>query len=145
MPTSPLRIAIVHQNADTRNTLRCAALQLGHTIGYEGDSAREFIERAHTTLPDLILIQDRLADGSGIAALHEVCREEPIPAILVLNNQDGPLLEPSEMDFVLAVLHEPVRSPDLIPLIPLVMRQFIQQQELRERIALLEKQMDEGT
>lgn len=141
MPTSSLRIAIVHQNADIRNTLHGAVLHLGHTIGYEGDSCREFIEHARTTRPDLILIQDHLGDGSGIAALQKVCCEGLIPAILVRKEHGGPLLEPG--DLVLDVLHEPIRTADLTPLIPLVMQQFMQRHELQERIALLQQQMDE--
>lgn len=143
MPDGPLQIAIVHQNANTRNILQGAVLQMGHTVCFLGGSGRELIEHACNPRPDLIILQARLPEGSGIDVLAEVCGEEAIPIILLLNRQDEPFVEPADAPPVLAVLPEPIRSTDLIPLIPLVMQQFAQQQKLRKGIAELEKQMNE--
>lgn len=144
MTESPLQIAIIHQNARTRSSLYGAVLQEGHTVCFEGASCRELVDHAPGMRPDLVILQERLPDGSGIEALGELDTEEAVPVILVADHHDEDFLESPHAPPILAVLHEPARSSDLIPLIPLIMQQFAQQQMLRQQIAQMKRQIEEA-
>lgn len=130
MPSNDLQIAIVHQSADICNILYGAVSQLGHSVCLHASTGRALIDAAGTHNLDLIIVQETLPDMDGLQAVQEFCGGEDIPTIVVLDARNGRLLEQEGAKNVLGVLQEPVRSSDLIPVIPLVMQRFEKLQEL---------------
>ncbi len=48
----------------------------------------EAIRRAEEKCPDLITVDERLDDGSGIAAIRHICRDKAIPVIFITASPD---------------------------------------------------------
>lgn len=136
-----LKVAIAHSNAGTRHVLHTAIAQLGHAVCVHAGTGAELIDSSQR--PDLVIVQETLPDRDGLQAVREACGDVAIPTILVLDPKDGRQLVQPEAANVLAVLHEPVRSSDLIPVIPLVMQRFAELQALRKEIADLSQPLEE--
>lgn len=93
MPDNRLQIAIVHSNAETRNTLHAAVSQLGHAICLDAADARDFVEQARKRQPDLIIVQELLQDKNALEAVKEVAGDAAIPTIVIIDGHNGVLLE----------------------------------------------------
>jgi AmiR/NasT family two-component response regulator len=139
MPDHSLQIAIVHSSAETRNTLHAAVSHLGHAVCLHAADAREFVEQAQKCRPDVIIVQEFLPDANGLEAANDVAGDDAIPMIVIIDRHNGVLLESRDSANVLAVLQEPVRSVDLMPIVPLAVQHFNRLQALRESIALFKE------
>lgn len=136
-----LQIAIVHQDAETHHRLHTAVAQQGHSVCLHAGSGRELIEAAQQ--PELIVIQEFLADMPGLQAVQQACGNMAVPLIVAVDRNDGaPLDEPNGHN-IFAVVWEPVGASDLIPLIPMVTHRFDQLQGIQQRIEHLQKELDE--
>lgn len=54
------------------------------------DSQQSAIAAADVRCPDLITADDRLVEGSGIAAVAHICRSKIIPVVYILGDPDSP-------------------------------------------------------
>lgn len=133
MTKPPLRVAIAHEHAETRNALHAAVVALGHTVQAHARDGTELKELIGRYRPDLVIVQETLPDISGLEAVREIWGEGAIPMIVVLDRHNGRLLDLPGASDVLAVLQEPVRSADLIPVIPLAIERFAELRDLRKR------------
>lgn len=143
MSEQRLQVALCHQSAESRNTLHAAVSRLGHDVCFHSGTGRELVEQSRLSPPDLIIVQQSLPDMNGRQAAKRAAGETAIPTVVVLDRHDGCLLDDPDSDNVLAVLQEPVRVSDLIPVIPLAMKHFQRLQELQESIALLKVALGE--
>ena len=57
--------------------------ELGFTSSAKAASQSQAIQLAEDMCPDLITADDRLSDGSGIAAVRHICRHEAIPVLFI--------------------------------------------------------------
>lgn len=57
--------------------------ELGFTSSARAASQSQAIQLAEDMCPDLITADDRLSDGSGIAAVRHICRHEAIPVLFI--------------------------------------------------------------
>lgn len=51
-------------------------------------SQREAIRMAEEHCPDLITADDRIADGSGLAAVRHICRNRAIPVVFITGDRE---------------------------------------------------------
>src|SRR5438094_10040758 len=58
----------------------------GMTVVAEASGVAEAVERAKTTLPDVIVMDVRLADGSGIEATREIRAARPGTKVVMLTS-----------------------------------------------------------
>lgn len=142
MTERALEVAIIHQCAETRNTLHAAVSQLGHKVCYFADNGREFVERARARRPDLAIVQRRLPDMDGLQAVHDA--GGAIPAILVIAPADPGLPTGAAIDGVQGILQTPVRTPDVLPAIALATQQMSRLEALRTGIKQLATTVDDA-
>lgn len=57
--------------------------ELGYTTVVTVDTESAAVASATTHCPDLIVADERLADGSGIAAIRVICAERHVPFVFV--------------------------------------------------------------
>jgi CheY-like chemotaxis protein len=57
--------------------------ELGYTTSAKAESQLQAIRLAEQKCPDLITADDRLFDGSGIAAVRHICRHQAIPVLFI--------------------------------------------------------------
>ncbi len=69
----PLRVMLVDDHEVVRNGVKALLEdEEGITIAAEAGGVKEAIERAEWARPDVIVMDVRLADGSGIEATREI-------------------------------------------------------------------------
>ena len=81
----PLRIMIVDDHEVVRDGIKALlAEEEGLTIAGEAGGVREAIERVESARPDVVVMDIRLPDGSGIDATREIRARLPNTQVLVL-------------------------------------------------------------
>ena len=81
----PLRIMIVDDHEVVRDGIKALlAEEEGLTIAGEAGGVREAIERAEWARPDVVVMDIRLPDGSGIDATREIRARLPNTRVLML-------------------------------------------------------------
>src|SRR5262249_27658564 len=78
-----LRIAIAADGPRGRANYGHPIVQRGHRLTSAAETGRELVEGCRAARPDLIVTDIKMPDMEGIEAVAEICRDEPIPVILV--------------------------------------------------------------
>ncbi|TME81060.1 MAG: response regulator transcription factor, partial [Chloroflexi bacterium] len=83
--TLPLRVMIVDDHEVVRNGVRALLEEAGGmSVAGEAATVREAVERAEWARPDVVVMDVRLADGSGIEATREIRAKLPKTQVLML-------------------------------------------------------------
>jgi response regulator NasT len=135
----PLRIAIADDELDMREYLQETLTDLGHRVVVVAVTGQELVEKCRAQRPDLVLTDIKMPDMDGIDAARQLCRDGPIPVILISAYHDGELIERAQADHILAYLVKPIKQADLEPAIAIALRRFEQFQELRQQAADLQQ------
>ncbi len=137
---------------------------LGHEVVCVAQTGKELVAFCRASRPDLIITDIKMPDMDGIDACREICREEPVPVILVSAHDDPEFLARANENHVLAYLIKPIKRQDLQPAIQIAvrrneefhtmrkeasnLRQALQDRKLIERakgILMKRSRLDEGT
>lgn len=138
----PSSILLAHPDGMRRAELLGDLEALGHRVAAQAATAAELTTRARGADVEVIVTAAQFGDGTGTAALLEVARTEPRPAIVITEETERGRLEEALRDHVMGFLVEPIDRSDLGPLIHLVRERFAEFQELREQVADLESALD---
>jgi two-component system, NarL family, response regulator DevR len=114
--TPPLRVLLVDDHEVVRSGI-AALLKATDDIVVAGEagSVREAIEEAERTRPDVVVMDVRLADGSGIEATREIRAQRPKTQVLMLTSfADDEALFASIMAGASGYVLKQVRSGELI-------------------------------
>jgi two-component system, response regulator PdtaR len=130
--SSTLRIAIADDEPDMRDYFQDILPRLGHSVVALAKNGRELVERCRAVQPDLVITDIKMPEIDGIDAAIRLCRERPVPVILVSAYQNAALIERAETDHVMGYLVKPIKQGDLVPTIALAMHRFSQFQALRQ-------------
>ena len=112
----PLRVMLVDDHEVVRDGIR-AMLQPEDDIYVtaEAGTVRESIDEADRTHPDVVVMDVRLADGSGIEATREIRAKHPDTKVLMLTSfADDEALFASIMAGAAGYVLKQVRSGDLV-------------------------------
>jgi two-component system, NarL family, response regulator DevR len=114
--TTPLRVLLVDDHEVVRSGI-AALLKATDDIVVAGEagSVREAIEEADRTRPDVVVMDVRLADGSGIEATREIRARRPNTQVLMLTSfADDEALFSSIMAGASGYVLKQVRSGELV-------------------------------
>ena len=114
--TPPLRVLLVDDHEVVRNGI-AALLKSTDDIVVAGEagSVREAIDEAERTRPDVVVMDVRLADGSGIEATREIRARRPKTQVLMLTSfADDEALFASIMAGASGYVLKQVRSGELV-------------------------------
>lgn len=138
-----LRIAVADDERDMRDFFQEFLPPLGHTVVAVATTGRELVERCRALRPDLVITDIKMPDMDGIEAASALCKDQPVPIILVSAYHDAKLLARAEEDHVLAYLVKPIKDTDLGPAITIALRRFEQFQALRRETADLRQALED--
>jgi len=127
-----LRIAVADDELDMRDFFERMLKRLGHKVVSVAENGRELVEHCREQNPDLVITDIKMPEMDGIDAATEICRERPVPVILVSAHHDAALIDRAEADSVLAYLIKPIGPDDLVPAIAIATRRFEELQALRK-------------
>src|SRR5438045_4413419 len=112
----PLRVMIVDDHEVVRNGVK-ALLEEAGGMSVAGEAAKvsEAIERAEWARPDVVVMDVRLADGSGIEATREIRAKLPKTQVLMLTTfADDEALFASIMAGAAGYVLKQIKGGDLI-------------------------------
>src|SRR5207245_1109063 len=112
----PLRVMIVDDHEVVRNGIKALLEdESGISVAAEAGGAKEAIERAEWARPDVIVMDVRLADGSGIEATREIRARLPKTQVLMLTTfGDDEALFASIMAGAAGYVLKQIKGADLV-------------------------------
>jgi two-component system, NarL family, response regulator DevR len=112
----PLRVMIVDDHEVVRNGIKALLEgEPGITVAGEAGGVREAIERAEWARPDVVVMDVRLADGSGIEATREIRAKLPKTQVLMLTTfADDEALFASIMAGAAGYVLKQIKGGDLV-------------------------------
>jgi AmiR/NasT family two-component response regulator len=141
--TQPLRIVVADDEPDMRDYFRKILPRLGHAVAAVAENGTELVARCRELRPDLVITDIKMPDMDGIDAAAAICRDRPVPVILVSAFHDPELIGRAVADHIMGYLVKPIKQADLPPVIGLVMRRFEQFQALRQEAADLRQALED--
>ena len=120
--TLPLRVMIVDDHEVVRNGVKALLEEAGGmSVAGEASTVKEAVERAEWARPDVVVMDVRLADGSGIEATREIRARLPKTQVLMLTTfADDEALFASIMAGAAGYVLKQIKGGDLIRAIRLV-------------------------
>ncbi len=115
-PTPPLRIMLVDDHEIVRDGIKAMLdTQDDVVVTAQAGTVQEAIDEANRTRPDVVVMDVRLADGSGIEATREIRASRPETRVLMLTSfADDEALFASIMAGASGYVLKQVRSDDLL-------------------------------
>lgn len=116
MSPLPLRVMIVDDHEVVRNGVKALLEEAGGmSVAGEAGTVREAIDRAEWARPDVVVMDVRLADGSGIEATREIRAKLPRTQVLMLTTfADDEALFASIMAGAAGYVLKQIRGGDLV-------------------------------
>jgi two-component system, NarL family, response regulator DevR len=111
----PIRVMLVDDHEVVRQGLKAMIEAEGMIVIAEASGVQEAVERAAVTRPDVIVMDVRLADGSGIEATREIRAKRPDVRVVMLTSfADDEALFASIMAGASGYVLKQVKSNDLV-------------------------------
>ncbi len=111
---SSIRILLAEDDANARSVLVDLLSTLGHTVVANVATGREAMERAREVLPDVVLLDVHMPDGSGIDAAREITQALPGTAVVLFSGDQTITLTEHEITETAAVAFLPKPTPPRI-------------------------------
>jgi DNA-binding response OmpR family regulator len=82
-PVKALCILVMEDDFNVGSLLADLLKVLGHDVCAIERTVTDAVSAAARYRPDLMIVEERLYDGSGIAAVDEIIRQRPVPYLFV--------------------------------------------------------------
>jgi CheY-like chemotaxis protein len=89
-PARPARVLIVDNAAPFRQAVRELLERRGYVVVGEAAGAASALAEAARVMPDAVLLDVHLPDGSGLDVCTALCSVRPAPAVLLVSMYDLP-------------------------------------------------------
>jgi AmiR/NasT family two-component response regulator len=112
MPESgSIRVLIAEDDDDARALLVELLNTMGHVVVAEVSGGREAIERAKDVVPDVVLLDVHMPDGSGIEAAEQIATQVPGVAVVLFSGDESLVLSEREVTATSAIAFLPKPTP----------------------------------
>ena len=106
-----IRILIAEDDDNARALLVELLNTMGHVVVAEVSTGREAIERAKDVVPDVVLLDVHMPDGSGIEAAEVIAGEVPGVAVVLFSGDESIQLSEREIAATAAIAFLPKPTP----------------------------------
>lgn len=139
----PLRIIIADRDPGACQFYEKSLSALGHTVCV-APTGPQLIELCSLQRPDLVITETNLPELDGLAAAREVCRQAPLPVIVVFGEHDAQSVARAlDNPHILAYLIKPLQESELAIAIALAVRRFQQLRACEEKAANLRQALED--
>ena len=138
----PLRIAVADDEPDVRDYFRTVLPTLGYEVACVAEDGRRLVEQCRAARPDLVIADVRMPGLDGVEAAAEICREAPVPVVLVSAHSEPEAVERAA-EHALVYLIKPIKLQDIGPAVTLALRRFEQLQTLRKEASDLRQSLED--
>ncbi len=112
MPDSgSIRILIAEDDDNARALLVELLNTMGHVVVAEVNGGREAIERAKDVVPDVVLLDVHMPDGSGIEAAEQIAAQVPGVAVVLFSGDESLVLSERDVAATSAIAFLPKPTP----------------------------------
>src|ERR1051326_1453499 len=108
---SRIRVLVAEDDDNARSLLVDLLSELGHTIVAEVSTGREAIDRAKDVVPDVVLLDVHMPDGSGIEAAEAITQAMPGVAVVLFSGDHTLTLSDREVTSTAAIAFLPKPAP----------------------------------
>src|SRR5512141_3344066 len=106
-----IRILIAEDDDNARALLVELLNTMGHIVVAEVNGGREAIERAKDVVPDVVLLDVHMPDGSGIEAAEQIAAQVPGVAVVLFSGDESLVLSEREVAATSAIAFLPKPTP----------------------------------
>lgn len=140
-----LRVAVADDEPIMQMYLEETVSDFGHEVVAAAGDGMELLEECRSKHPDLVITDIKMPRMDGFRAVQEICRDSPVPVVLITGYDERDRALQAEGECVLVYLMKPVGGAELREAIDLVMQRFEQFKVLLseapdERKALADRQ-----
>src|SRR5213592_4999787 len=109
--TGSIRILIAEDDDNARTLLVELLNSMGHVVVAEVTGGREAIERAKDVVPDVVLLDVHMPDGSGIEAAEKITQTIPGVAVVLFSGDHTLTLSDRDVTATAAIAFLPKPAP----------------------------------
>ena len=106
-----IRILIAEDDDNARALLVELLNTMGHVVVAEVSGGRDAIERAKDVVPDVVLLDIHMPDGSGIEAAEQITAQVPGVAVVLFSGDESVQLTEREVAATAAIAFLPKPTP----------------------------------
>jgi two-component system, response regulator PdtaR len=106
-----IRVLIAEDDDNARSLLIDLLTTMGHTVVAEVSTGREAFERAKDVLPDVVLLDVHMPDGSGIEAAEQITQAVPGVAVVLFSGDQAVTLSERDLTATAAISFLPKPVP----------------------------------
>ena len=106
-----IRVLIAEDDDNARSLLIDLLTTLGHTVVAEVSTGREAFERAIDVVPDVVLLDVHMPDGSGIEAAERITQRIPGVAVVLFSGDHTLTLTDRDVTATAAIAFLPKPAP----------------------------------
>ena len=110
-PVTRIRVLIAEDDDNARSLLIDLLGTLGHTVVAEVPTGREAFERAKDVVPDVVLLDVHMPDGSGIEAAERITQAIPGVAVVLFSGDHTLTLSDRDVTATAAIAFLPKPAP----------------------------------
>jgi len=110
-PVSKIRLLVAEDDENARSLIVDLLGSLGHSVVAEVATGREAVERAKDVVPDVVLLDVHMPDGSGIEAAEEITQAVPGVAVVLFSGDYTLTLSDREVAATAAIAFLPKPAP----------------------------------
>ena len=134
MPNSATRIVIADDEPLIRIDLRETLESMGYEVVGEAADGKHAVDLARTLRPDIVIMDIKMPEMDGIAALRILTEENIAPVLLLTAYGEGELVQQASDAGAVAYLVKPFRQSDLQPQIEVALARFGELRTLRAEL-----------
>ena len=109
--TGSIRILIAEDDDNARHLLVDLLNSMGHVVVAEVTGGRDAIEAAKDVVPDVVLLDVHMPDGSGIEAAEQIAAQVPGVAVVLFSGDQSLSLTEREVTATAAIAFLPKPTP----------------------------------
>ena len=110
-PSARIRVLIAEDDDNARALLTDLLGTLGHTVVAEVSTGREAFDRAMDVVPDVVLLDVHMPDGSGIEAAERITKSIPGVAVVLFSGDHTLTLTDRDVTATAAIAFLPKPAP----------------------------------